>query len=440
MDDNNYNEHSKIINDITNALDMVLMNKKCTLLDLETIPDSIRPIYEKLNTLINHIDEVNSSLVALSIGNLDVELPPRNNYLAGPLKQLFSNLIHLTWQTERIANGEYGHKVNFMGDFSNYFNSMTSMLEKRENQLNSANQLLETVFNHIDPLLIIDANDRTKGYYINKSAKDLFNINEPLNEEKLYDLKAFSESSSFAKNLLFVKNINNSSTEICNTDIDRWFNINISPLKWTEKEDVLILFCIDITVQKNREMELQKDAHTDSLTGIFNRYAFDIALNDIWKQASNKINIPISVMIIDIDNFKVYNDTFGHLQGDVCLRAVAQCINNSYPKKSSIITSRFGGEEFMVLMCNTDVDVAFKLAETIRKNIEALEVANIVNVTNKNTAEKFESTKVTVSIGVSSIMPSTTDKSKNDLLALADKALYISKANGKNTTTKLSLD
>lgn len=162
---------------------------------------------------------------------------------------------------------------------------------------------------------------------------------------------------------------------------------------------------------------------TDQLTGIFNRRNFDYQLRFEWDRAKNN-NTPLSILMIDIDNFKTYNDAFGHLQGDAALQTVASTIEKSLTRSSDFL-ARWGGEEFVVLLPNTDLQGALKVAENIRKNVENVQIPCTIT----------EANKVTVSIGVNTITPAQ-NHSVSKFISHADDALYAAKKAGKNRVCK----
>ncbi|WOO37983.1 GGDEF domain-containing protein [Anaerocolumna sp. AGMB13020] len=161
--------------------------------------------------------------------------------------------------------------------------------------------------------------------------------------------------------------------------------------------------------------------HTDVGTGINNRLAFSETLEHEWHSAMLSKEM-ISLIMIDIDYFKQYNDTYGHSKGDVCLREVAQCINQ-YMLSTSAFVGRYGGEEFVVVLPKTDKVEALKIAENIRTQVIILQIPHLGRDDNMDI--------LTVSLGVASITPENADTSIR-LLELADKALYRAKAEGRN--------
>ncbi len=167
--------------------------------------------------------------------------------------------------------------------------------------------------------------------------------------------------------------------------------------------------------------DLLKDASLiDGLTGIPNRRRFDEVLKSEWKRAFRDKK-PISVLMADIDYFKRYNDHYGHLEGDECLKRVAECLQNTL-KRPADLAARFGGEEFVGILPATTAEGALKIAETYRESVEALQVEH---------QESPISDYVTISVGVATIMPSE-EQGEEKLVRRADDALYEAKEAGRN--------
>ncbi|GHU43675.1 hypothetical protein FACS1894111_09680 [Clostridia bacterium] len=158
---------------------------------------------------------------------------------------------------------------------------------------------------------------------------------------------------------------------------------------------------------------------TDPLTGIPNRRDFDEHMQLEWKRAMRN-KTTISFLMLDIDKFKVYNDTYGHPQGDKLLKAVANIIFET-ARRPSDVAARLGGEEFALLLPETELSKALIVAENIRAKVEALRVPD----------ETGADTAVTVSIGATSLMPDANDIIEN-VISAADKNLYNAKESGRN--------
>ncbi|WP_100407895.1 diguanylate cyclase [Bacillus solitudinis] len=166
----------------------------------------------------------------------------------------------------------------------------------------------------------------------------------------------------------------------------------------------------------NLYYQMEKMAVTDDLTGLYNRrYFYRLAQEEFGKTKTN--NVPLSVVLFDIDHFKQINDRYGHFVGDKVLRQLASVILESIPKKN--VLARYGGEEFVLLLPNLEGEDARTIAECMRKN-----VANHSFETERGTI------KVSISIGISQF--ASEDNSIEALLHRADEALYLAKANGRN--------
>ncbi|OYD74498.1 UNVERIFIED_ORG: PAS domain S-box-containing protein/diguanylate cyclase (GGDEF)-like protein [Burkholderia sp. CF145] len=194
--------------------------------------------------------------------------------------------------------------------------------------------------------------------------------------------------------------------------------------------DSLIGFMFDISERKRTEeklarlqKELEDLSFKDGLTGAGNRRMFDAVMQREWAagQASGK---PLSLIIIDIDFFKAYNDYYGHLQGDECLKRVAGVLAQA--ARSGDFLGRFGGEEFVLVLPDTDADTAVKMAERCRDLIDAEAIAHV---------RSPHQQRVTASFGVGTIVPNGSSSGGMDTTAfinLIDAQLYQAKDNGRN--------
>ena len=166
--------------------------------------------------------------------------------------------------------------------------------------------------------------------------------------------------------------------------------------------------------------ELEQLCVLDSLTQVANRRRFDDYLVPEWQKLHQE-QAPISLILCDIDYFKLYNDTYGHPIGDYCLQQVAlaiECVMESTPG----LVARYGGEEFGIILPNVDSGLALQIAEKIALSIEQLHITH-----QKSLASKY----VTLSLGVYGLVPNS-ESSPELLVALADKALYVAKEQGRN--------
>lgn len=184
------------------------------------------------------------------------------------------------------------------------------------------------------------------------------------------------------------------------------------------------------------QIKMQEQAHTDPVTQIANRRYFDNIFKTEWRRASRE-NKNISLLMIDVDHFKRYNDRHGHHAGDQCLQIIAQCIK-SVARRASDVVARHGGEEFVVLLPDTQLEDATMLAERLRKNVEEQRIPH---------SDGAIPRIVTISIGVSCCRPSAISQTQETvdeasaiypamLLNASDRALYRAKRNGRNQVAK----
>ncbi len=178
-----------------------------------------------------------------------------------------------------------------------------------------------------------------------------------------------------------------------------------------------------IALEESNQM-LQRLSMLDGLTEIPNRRYFDIKLSEEWNN-SKRMGIPLSIILLDIDYFKKYNDEYGHLEGDDCLRKVANLLTTTLKRPRDFV-ARYGGEEFVVILPETDPDGAMTVAEHLRSNIRAENIPHIKSKIDDN---------VTVSLGCST-MVATEVNTPEELMEMADKALYKSKQSGRNRVTR----
>ncbi len=194
------------------------------------------------------------------------------------------------------------------------------------------------------------------------------------------------------------------------------------------RQPLFICLLHDITHHKLSEDALQRAALVDPLTQIANRRHFDSFLDKEWQRAVRS-GAPLSLVVLDVDHFKLYNDTLGHAAGDVCLQQVAQTLG-AHALRMTDLAARYGGEEFVLLFAETDAEAALLLAEAVRAHVEALQLLHPKSPT---------SAWITVSIGVATMVPrqqcigtGTGQGGPDALFVAADRAMYAAKEGGRN--------
>lgn len=173
----------------------------------------------------------------------------------------------------------------------------------------------------------------------------------------------------------------------------------------------------DLTDEKMAQIALEQLATRDGLTGLANRRCFDDTLHAEWNRALRQMQ-PLSLLMVDVDNFKAYNDAHGHLGGDECLKRVARAVASEM--RANDLVARYGGEEFAVILPNQSLKGAAIVAERIRCRVEQLQLPC-----------RFAAGHVTVSIGAATAIAGP-DNHASQLVAIADAALYRAKHLGRN--------
>jgi diguanylate cyclase (GGDEF)-like protein len=199
-------------------------------------------------------------------------------------------------------------------------------------------------------------------------------------------------------------------------DTKRWFMMRVTPLR-CRLPSLLVISHQNITERKLIEERVQFQALHDPLTGLANRLNFNETLDKEWRRAL-RFEEPLSLVMLDIDYFKHYNDILGHPAGDQCLIEVAQVLKK-FSNRAEDLAARYGGEEFVLILGNTSAETARHTAESIRQGVYDLDI------------EYDGAKRITVSAGIASFVP---HKKLNTLrlLTAADKALYQAKREGRN--------
>ncbi|WP_166241799.1 sensor domain-containing diguanylate cyclase [Paenibacillus turpanensis] len=281
----------------------------------------------------------------------------------------------------------------------------------------------DPVFVHCEGIVVF-ANDKVKEYLRMEHAEELlgqniYNLIHPDDHESSINLI----KNAAQKN----KPLEPAEARIVRKDgslINMEFSL--SPITYNGQEAFLGIGR-DVTERKQQEQKLQEAnemlkrlSHMDGLTGIPNRRYFDETMYREWKRSARN-SAPLSVIMLDIDYFKDYNDYYGHQGGDACLKLVAETLTNHLERNTDFV-SRFGGEEFVIILPDTPRSGAAFVAERLRKAVEDLAIPHV---------RSNVSGVVTISVGAAGVVPNSFSEPQ-ELIAQADKALYQAKQNGRN--------
>jgi len=200
---------------------------------------------------------------------------------------------------------------------------------------------------------------------------------------------------------------------------ERWFMMRVTPFT-VEGDHCFVISHQNITERKLAEEEVLNLSRIDGLTDIPNRRYFNEFLDSEWKRC-RRLGMPISLAIVDLDHFKLLNDTYGHQAGDSCLKSIGQVLK-SFATRPSDLCARYGGEEFAIVYGNTSLDKAQVLLSKLLDEILSLNIPN----------KKAPTLPIlTASIGLSTMHPNK-ENNENDLIKEADELLYSAKNNGRN--------
>ena len=370
-------------------------------------------------------------IVLVFVKNLQVR-----RLLLQPLANFATNLSDLEQGRPLHPDRDITHRFDELSNIYTRFQSMAEAIKLREHSLRESEARYKVVVDS-SPLAIYISKSRgeNRAVYVNPTFIKFFGytIEEVPTPEHLYKLVYPDEL--YRRHLLeewlrrMRRSIETQSSiepmEALATCKDgsqkciQWGFENLGELNW--------LFGLDLT-ERNRAEQLLKDANcklealsiTDGLTNLANRRRFDEKLiEEVNRHA--RTNIPLSLIMLDIDHFKLYNDHYGHVAGDECLRQVAKVIGGCAARAADV-AARYGGEEFACILPETGIDSALVVANHIRQGLKGLAIRHEAS----KTAEM-----VTVSIGVVSRHCNKAD-TPVDIVHLADELLYRAKTNGRD--------
>ena len=309
-------------------------------IDVAKIDKAYSDVAEGLVYLEASLIACNKYAIALSRGDLEVELPSISNEISAALKSLHASLKHITWQTQQVANGDYSQRVDFMGDFANAFNTMVTQLEDRKKKLEEeiehskehaeamerSQKLLSNLMQNFPQQIIVISLENREVLFCNEEAG-----------------KVVRRERDYVKNLLDqLPEFDDNEREIIlkNSDGERYYLVNSYLVEWENKHAVA-LSLNDITMEKNQILALESHVYYDAQTGLYNRHFGMNKFNELVEDKK-----ALSLIFIDLDNLKYINDVHGHEEGDTYIAKVAEYLTRH---NDDSIVCRVGGDEFMIL-------------------------------------------------------------------------------------------
>ena len=315
---------------------------------------------------------------------------------------------------------------NEQGEIEYTIGTIVDITERKvaEEELQASEQRFRLIAETSPVPLILTRPIDGKIFYMNKRFRDLFMVPYALQQEQ-YSLNFYNSLQD--RDVLFKELVDKGEVKEREVLLKRyngetfWGLVSVSATIY-KNEMVCIAGVSDLSRQKNLEQELIEKATKDGLTGIANRrYFMEVCTREFTKAKRQRNSL--AILIMDLDFFKKVNDTYGHHAGDVVLQQFAKLVTANI--RVSDFLGRFGGEEFAVLLPNTDVDSAYKVAEKLR----------MLFAEKQTKVEDLPAIQCTVSIGLATLTEA--DKKCEDIISRADKALYLAKNSGRNCTKVL---
>lgn len=390
-------------------LKAILYNPEQANLSLDTLPSEYQKFGRGMQLLGKWLGESKTFFKSLAKGDLTKEAPKGDNVIAAPLKELQASLRHLAWQSKQVAKGDYNQKVDFMGEFSTAFNTMTAQLkahqeailkekelvEAKNRELEQNLELMMVLMNITHNLIFVYSVEDNEMLFFNETAKKYFQKHmdvmlKIMHEAYLQEEKILKEGmANWEVEIPLLEEQKNSF---------QYFLVESHQMKWNGR-DAIVAIMNDDTARKKKEREMFDLAYRDQLTSLKNRrYAMEVMQK--WMEEESEFLITF----IDVDHLKYCNDTFGHSFGDIYLQEVAKLLL-TVDKEAC----RMGGDEFLIFQKGVTKEEQNKKMEEILYRI--MEKGR---VRNQNYSFSYASVKVPVS----------PQKSLTEYLEEADHEMY----------------
>jgi len=322
-------------------------------LDVDALPEELWQLGSGIRFLGDCVLEQRAFLRALAKGDLAIEPPGVQNVLAAPAKEIQGSLRHLTWQTQQVAKGDYNQKVDFMGEFSSAFNTMTDQLRRRTASLISEKEQAELknqeLSRNLELVLALTNHTHNMIFVFSVATGQKIFANQPAQ----WFLTASPQAAGLLQAQMTGRKLNEGAAsqlweaelQFRDGGMQAFYSIESFQITWgTETAAVHIV--MDDTERRRRENLVNSLAYTDPLTGLSNRrYAMD-RMDELQKS-----NTPFLLSFIDIDYLKYCNDKYGHTVGDHYLLEVAHILQTLGGD-----LCRVGGDEFILLQVGTDAE------------------------------------------------------------------------------------
>ena len=378
-------------------------------LNIDKLPVELKDFGKGLQFFVVQFLEARELASALARGDLTSTHNVKGNEIAAPLKSLQASLLHLTWQAQQIAKGDYKQRVDFLGDFAHAFNIMVEQLHERDTELKSKIQLIQNMNDSLTKGNLV------LGELIQMMPIQIILLERESNEVILINDSAKNEVDSYDNYIKVLVGMLHGRTETgTGQDIDvevkigdsvRYLRIKSFYMDWHGK-DVEALIILDESESNKKIKELEKDVYRDSMTGQYNRTYGMLVLGKWVLDRKHFV-----LVFADLDSLKYVNDVFGHDEGDMYIINAAKHLR---AVKTDAVVCRIGGDEFMVLVPYVNYDEALHRMDAIYKNFSTDAYLQ---------GKKY---KYSISFGLIEVTEENT-LSVKDILKIADERMYENK-------------
>lgn len=369
------------------------------------------PLADGLAYLLKLLNEQRELSTALAKGDLSTALPPPGNELAAPLKSLHASLRHMTWQSQQVAMGDYKQRIDFMGEFSDAFNTMVAQLEARQRSLEQeiaigiektkaleqGSKMLEDITSNL-PQIILVLNAETGDLLYKNKAADITMSSDP---GLLHDVQKLSGNPAMVRS---------------GADLERdfgaysnYYTANMYEINWNNTKAAAFVLH-NISTERRQLQELEIFAYYDPLTNLYNRL---YGMKELELLLKNKAHFILC--FVDLDNLKYVNDSFGHNEGDIYIKMAAEILCK-FDERA--IVCRIGGDEFMILCTDISYQDALERMDKMYKEMR------------RRTAKDQKLYGCNLSFGVVEVFPDS-NYSSNLVLSIADERMYEFKRHNK---------
>lgn len=336
--------------------------------DVSELSEPYKDLGRGLQYLQNEVNQLVAYSAELSKGNLSVEFPKEYNFLCENLKNLHSNLKHLTWQAQQVTKGDYSQHVAFLGEFSEAFNEMTKQLKEREEQLKEAVKKAERRAEMIEGYngLLVEMLSKRKEWLlvVDKDSKEIIYCNKRKQVGGMDSLvcQTCKRRLSFQPELLKWESDEQYKVWEMEGEAGTCYRVTSFQMEWKERISYVHVV-IDITDEKRNARNLTSKEYRDPLTGTKNRLFFEEYMGIVLRD-----ELEATLCYLQLDGLEYVNETFGHQEGDEYIQNFVEIVKKNF--RGGDTFTRIGGDEFCVVLSGNMAELINRKLDEIMKEFQ----------------------------------------------------------------------